>query len=621
MPIFKHRRLIRFLGLTGLYSLVSFFAFVSAYLVRFDGDIPGHYLIQLRHIVALVIFVQTCSLAATGQCSVLPSYFSLVDLRMLVLTNFISCFLLFATASLSQIGIPRGVMFLDMVLVTVGVATARAALRFLGERRRARKDANSISKGVVWPTAIVGAGDAGAAIARELLNKPSLRLKPVVFFDDDPMKWHQRIHGIPIAGRPEILRETNWQTVLRKVIIAMPGASSSRLGEIARLAAEAGMPSDTIPALDQLVSGRVKVAQLRPVQIEDLLRRSPVILDQIGIQGFIRGQVVAVTGAGGSIGSELCRQIFNHGPRVLILIDRSEVQLFQIEQELIGYGARGVILALVADVTDANRIREIFQQHRPAAVFHAAAHKHVPMMESQPGEAIRNNSIGTANLARLAHQFGVGRFVLISTDKAINPTNVMGASKRLAEVFLQAFSAAKPSPTRFMAVRFGNVLGSSGSVVPIFQKQIAAGGPITVTHPEVTRYFMTIPEAVGLVLQAGAIGRGGEIFVLDMGEPVKIVDLAAQMIELSGLRAGEDIEIQFSGLRPGEKLFEELSHHKERLTETGHPKIFRFVCEPTDLSHVEAFFNEIQPQINNIEPNEIKRLVQRLVPEYRPYLQ
>ncbi len=620
MPIFKHRRLIRFLGLTGLYSLVSFFAFVSAYFVRFDGDIPGHYLIQLRHIVALVIFVQTCSLAATGQCSVLPSYFSLVDLRMLVLANFISSFLLFATASLSRIGIPRGVMFLDMVFVSVGVATARAALRFLGERRRARKDGNSISKGVVWPTAIVGAGDAGAAIARELLNKPSLRLKPVVFFDDDPMKWHQRIHGIPIAGRPEILRETNWQTVLRKVIIAMPGASSSRLGEIARLAAEAGIPSDTIPALDQLVSGRVKVAQLRPVQIDDLLGRSPVFLDQIGIQGFIRGQVVAVTGAGGSIGSELCRQILNHGPRVLILIDRSEVQLFQIEQELIEHGARGVILALVADVTDASRIREIFQQHRPAAVFHAAAHKHVPMMESQPGEAIQNNSIGTANLARLAQQFGVGRFVLISTDKAINPTNVMGASKRLAEVFLQAFSAAKPSPTRFMAVRFGNVLGSSGSVVPIFQKQIAAGGPITVTHPEVTRYFMTIPEAVGLVLQAGAIGRGGEIFVLDMGEPVKIVDLAAQMIELSGFRAGEDIEIQFSGLRPGEKLFEELSHHKERLTETGHPKIFRFVCEPTDLSQVEAFFNEIQPQLNNIEPNEIKRLVQRLVPEYRPYL-
>jgi FlaA1/EpsC-like NDP-sugar epimerase len=346
-----------------------------------------------------------------------------------------------------------------------------------------------------------------------------------------------------------------------------------------------------------------------------------VLLDQAGIRSLIRDQIVVVTGAGGSIGSELCRQILNHAPRSLILIDRSEVQLFQIEQELIERGARGVIVALVADVVDTVRIREILQRHRPDALFHAAAHKHVPMMESQPGEAIRNNSLGTANLARLAHECGVGRFVLISTDKAINPTNVMGASKRLAEIFLQAFSAANPTPTRFIAVRFGNVLGSSGSVVPIFQKQIAAGGPITVTHPEVTRYFMTIPEAVGLVLQAGALGQGGEIFVLDMGEPVKIVDLATKMIELSGYRAGEDIEIQFSGLRPGEKLFEELSHHKEKLTETGHPKIFRFVCQPPDLLQVEAFLSGIQLQLNNAEPSEIKLSIQLFVPEYRPYLQ
>jgi FlaA1/EpsC-like NDP-sugar epimerase len=476
-------------------------------------------------------------------------------------------------------------------------------------------------KGVARSTAIIGAGDAGAAIARELLKKPSLRLKPVVFFDDDPLKWNQRLHGIPIAGKPELLRETKWQTQLRKIIIAMPSAPASRLGEIARLAAEAGIPSDIIPALDQLVAGRVKFAQLRPVQIEDLLRRSPVLLDQAGIQSLIHDQVLVVTGAGGSIGAELCRQIVNQAPRSLILIDRSEVQLFQIEQELIERGARGVIVPLVADIADPARIREIFQRHRPAAVFHAAAHKHVPMMENQPGEAIRNNSLGTANLARLAHECGVGRFVLISTDKAINPTNVMGASKRLAEIFLQAFSAANPSPTRFMAVRFGNVLGSSGSVVPIFQKQIAAGGPVTVTHPEVTRYFMTIPEAVGLVLQAGTLGQGGEIFVLDMGEPVKIVDLASQMIELSGYRAGEDIEIQFSGLRPGEKLFEELSHQKERLTETGYPKIFRFVCQPPDLSQVEVFLSRLQRQLEDAEPSEIKRTIQEFVPEYRPYLQ
>jgi FlaA1/EpsC-like NDP-sugar epimerase len=621
MHIAKRCRLYRFVALFGLYSVVSLAAFSAAYLVRFDGNIPSQYIVQLGEASVWVVLVQTCVLVAMGQASVLPTYFSLVDLRILLISNALSCLLFFAAAALLGAGIPRGVMILDMVLLTGGVTTARASLRYWGERRRSRQVAYHALKGVIRPTAIVGAGDAGAAIARELLNKPSLRLKPVVFFDDDPLKWHQRLHGIPIAGKPELLRETRWQMQFRKMIIAMPGASASRLGEIARLAAEVGIPSDTIPALDQLVAGRVKITQLRPVQIEDLLRRSPVLLDQSGIRSLIRDQVVAVTGAGGSIGAELCRQILNQAPRSLVIIDRSEVQLFQIEQELIERGGRGVIVPMVADIADPVRMREILQRHSPDALFHAAAHKHVPMMESQPGEAIRNNSLGTANLTRLAHECGVGRFVLISTDKAINPTNVMGASKRLAEIFLQAFSVANPNPTRFMAVRFGNVLGSSGSVVPIFQKQIAAGGPITVTHPEVTRYFMTIPEAVGLVLQAGALGQGGEIFVLDMGEPVKIVDLATQMIELSGYRAGEDIEIQFSGLRPGEKLFEELSHHKERLTKTDHPKIFRFVCHPPNLSEVEIFLSQLQLQLNNVEPSEIKRSIQRFVPEYRPYIE
>jgi FlaA1/EpsC-like NDP-sugar epimerase len=621
LPITHRHRLPRFLFLIVLYALISCASWLAAYFIRFDGDIPRHYIEQLQHAVGWVIFVQTFVLTAMGQANVLTAFFSLVDLRVLLFSNALSCFLFFGFSYFVGTGIPRGVMILDVVLLTGGVAFARAALRYMGEhRQRSRRVAEHSVKGVVRPTAIVGAGDAGAAVARELLNKPSLRLKPVVFFDDDPQKWHQRLHGIPIAGKPELLRGSKWQDLLRKIIIAMPSAPASRLGEIARLAAEVGVPSETIPALDQLVDGRVKVAQLRPVQIEDLLRRSPVLLDQAGIRSLISDQVVVVTGAGGSIGAELCRQILNHSPRSLVIIDRSEVQLFQIEQELIERGARGVIVPLVADVVDPVRIREILERHRPNALFHAAAHKHVPMMESQPGEAIRNNSLGTANLVRMAHECGVERFLLISTDKAINPTNVMGASKRLAEIFLQAFSAANPSPTRFMAVRFGNVLGSSGSVVPIFQKQIAAGGPVTVTHPEVTRYFMTIPEAVGLVLQAGSLGQGGEIFVLDMGEPVKIVDLATQMIELSGYRAGEDIEIQFSGLRPGEKLFEELSHHKERLMETGHSKIFRFVCQPPDLSEVEVFLSELQLQLINAEPSEIKRAIGRFVPEYRPYL-
>jgi FlaA1/EpsC-like NDP-sugar epimerase len=621
MPLLDKVRFVRFILLIAMYSAVSAVSFVAAYLIRFDSVIPSEYREQMICLMPFAVAAKTAILVVFGQANTLPTYFSLVDLRALTVGVAVSTIVTFIGSTFAGQHVSRGVIVIDFLLLLGGIASARAALRYIGERRRGVRRINQPSESAIRPTAIVGAGDAGAAIARELLNKPSLRLKPVVFFDDDPLNWHQRLHGIQIAGKPELLRESRWQMRLRKIIIAMPGASASRLGEIARLTAEVGIPSDTIPALDQLVAGRVKIAQLRPVQIEDLLRRSPVLLDQAGIRSLIRDQVVAVTGAGGSIGAELCRQILNQAPRSLIIIDRSEVQLFQIEQELIERGARGVIVPLVADITDAVRIREVLQRYRPDALFHAAAHKHVPMMESQPGEAVRNNSLGTANLARLSNECGVGRFVLISTDKAINPTNVMGASKRLAEIFLQAFSAAKPSPTRFMAVRFGNVLGSSGSVVPIFQKQIASGGPITVTHPEVTRYFMTIPEAVGLVLQAGALGKGGEIFVLDMGEPVKIVDLATQMIELSGYRAGEDIEIQFSGLRPGEKLFEELSHHKERLTETGHPKIFRFVCPPPDLSQVEAFLSELQFQLNNAEPSEIKRSIERFVPEYRPYLQ
>jgi FlaA1/EpsC-like NDP-sugar epimerase len=611
----------QFLLLGVLYSVVSFAAFTAAYYIRFDGNVPREYIDQMFQIVGWAVVAQAGVMVVTGQASVLPTFFSMVDIRALLFFNSLSSLMLFATTALVGPRIPLGVVILDLILLTGGVVTARAGLRYWGECQRSNRLREQAVNGVTRLTAIMGAGEAGAAVARELLNKPYLRFKPIVFFDDDPQKWNQRLHGILIVGKPELIREAKWQMQLRKVIIAMPGATTARLGELARLTAEVGVPSDTIPALDQLVAGRVKIAQLRPVQIEDLLRRSPVLLDHAGIRSLIRDQVVVVTGAGGSIGAELCRQILNKAPRSLILIDRSEVQLFQIEQELIERGARGVIVPLVADVVDTVRIREILQRHRPDVLFHAAAHKHVPMMESQPGEAIRNNSLGTANIARLAYECGVGRFVLISTDKAINPTNVMGASKRLAEIFLQSFSAANPNPTRFMAVRFGNVLGSSGSVVPIFQKQIAAGGPITVTHPEVTRYFMTIPEAVGLVLQAGALGQGGEIFVLDMGEPVKIVDLATQMIEMSGYRAGQDIEIQFSGLRPGEKLFEELSHHKERLTETGHPKIFRFICQPADLSQVELFLSELQLQLNNAQPSEIKRSIQQFVPEYRPYPQ
>jgi FlaA1/EpsC-like NDP-sugar epimerase len=359
---------------------------------------------------------------------------------------------------------------------------------------------------------------------------------------------------------------------------------------------------------------------LRGVEIEDLLGREPISLDKKNIAHYLKGRVVFVTGAGGSIGSELCRQIAHFKPARLLLLDQSEVQLFQIEQELIECGDGPILQPLVGDIVDEQRLHQIFRCFQPQVIFHAAAHKHVPMLEHQPAEAIKNNTLGTAQLARLAQQYGTERFVMISTDKAINPTSVMGATKRLAEIYVQALQSTGPHRTRFMAVRFGNVLGSSGSVVPTFKRQIAAGGPVKVTHPKMTRYFMTIPEAVSLVLQSGALGSGGEIFVLDMGKPIKILDLAKQLIELSGLKPGEDIQIEFAGLRPGEKLFEELQHEAENLAPTDHPKILRFISESPSLRWISAELAGLEKGLHALQPDQVKLLIKAIVPEYQPFL-
>jgi len=451
-----------------------------------------------------------------------------------------------------------------------------------------------------------------------------------------------------VVGRPEDIGRINGAATLAKAIIAMPSAPARRVQEVVKLFAKQGLKVETLPSIEELASGRVLTSRIRPVEVQDLLGRQAVELDSEGIRLSLVKRVVMVTGAGGSIGSELCRQIAAVNPARLLLVEQSEAALFLIEQELNEAGLGGVIVPLVADVLDRDRMQYIFDRYRPQVIFHAAAHKHVYLMERQPAEAIRNNAAGTRRLAELAAANGVEGFVLISTDKAINPTNVMGATKRLAELQLMALAAtaepvlgdppaapvasaaSSPSrapfdrrprehtgPTKFMAVRFGNVLGSSGSVIPIFKRQIANGGPVTVTHPEVTRYFMTIPEAVGLVLQSFVLGRGGEIFVLDMGQPVKIVDLARQMIELSGFRVGEDIEIVFSGLKPGEKLFEELQHHSEAYTPTAHPRIMRFTSRAiVALDDVRA----LEERLFQLDSNQLKGELKRLVPEYRPHL-
>jgi len=590
-----------------------------AYELRFDFNVgpvaAQERLVVLRWLVPL----QLVLLALFLQLSPLLGYFSTPDLVRMFYALLVSAAV--ATGLWLALGAPyappRSVIIIDSVFSLVGLSAARLAARTLRETMVSSAKARN---GPRLRVAIIGAGDAGAVLAHELFLKPGYGLNPVAFFDDDSHKWSSRVHGIRVLGPPEQIAREASRLDIQEAIIAMPSAPARRVGEIIRILHGSGLPCRTVPSRDQLANGQVRASQLRNVEVQDLLGRDRVELETENIRQLLRGRVVMVTGAGGSIGSELCRQIASYQPERLLLVERSEPHAFQIEQELIRSGCGPMIVPLVADILDARRMKEIFAQYTPQVVFHAAAHKHVPMMEHQPGEAIQNNSLGTAGLAEIAVAMGVGRFILISSDKAINPTSVMGATKRLAEMYVQALNAEFPDKTKFIAVRFGNVLGSSGSVIPVFQRQIAEGGPVTVTHPEMTRYFMTIPEACMLVLQSAAQGTGGEIFVLDMGKPIRILDLACQMIELSGLRPHEDIKIEFTGVRPGEKLFEELSHKKEDFVPTAHQKIFRFVSEPLRLEVIRQRLDSLRNQLHSKEANALRLMLHDCVPEYSPWL-
>ncbi len=618
-PLIKQVLSARSLVLLGFYGSWLSISLWLGYELRYDFVLTPALWLEMWNHLKWIVPVQLLLLVVFGQFSGLLSYFSIPDLRRLFYASSAASGVVLVDwySSAGYNAPPRGTILVDFVLAFMGLATIRLAFRLVRERflspqsrtnRRARR------------VGIIGAGDVGASLARELSSKRGLGLQPVAFFDDDKNKWHSRVHDIPVVGRPEDLLNQQLNLELEEIIIAMPRASGRRIREVIGIIQQARLKFTTVPAIDELATGKVKATKLRAVEIQDLLGREPVQLETDNIRQLLTGRVVMVTGAGGSIGSELCRQIASFNPQRLLLVERSEVQIFQIEQELVELGYGGVILPLVADVLDLPRMRYIFDRFAPAVVFHSAAHKHVPMMESQPAEAIKNNIQGTCNLAELSAEYRVDRFVFISTDKAINPTNVMGASKRMGEIFLQALYANRPDGTKFIMVRFGNVLGSSGSVIPIFNKQIAFGGPVKVTHPDVTRYFMTLPEAAGLVLQSAAQGSGGEIFVLDMGRPVKIVDLARQMIELSGLKPEEDIAIEFVGLRPGEKLFEELSYQGENISPTQHPKIMRFVSQPRSMEEVRETLTQLTREMHQAEANQLKMMLKKAVPEYQPYL-
>ena len=443
------------------------------------------------------------------------------------------------------------------------------------------------------PTLIVGAGAAGTLLVRQMLMHPKMRMMPVAFVDDDPEKQRKDIYGVRILGTTKDIEKIVQHMGITKVVIAMPSLPNKKLNEVYDVARKTGAECVILPNIDEVMSGNLHVQQLRNVEIEDLLGRDPVELDQTLIEKQLRGKRILVTGAGGSIGSEICRQVSSFRPKELIILGHGENSIYQLNMELLGkYAEHFRITPVIADVQDRKRIFEVMEKYRPDVIYHAAAHKHVPLMEINPREAVKNNILGTRNVAEAANHAKVKTFVMISTDKAVNPPNIMGATKRLCEMIVQDM-ATKSDSTKYVAVRFGNVLGSRGSVIPLFKKQIAKGGPITVTHPDIVRYFMTIPEAAQLVIQAGSLARGGEIFVLDMGKPVRIVDLAKNLIRLSGY-SEDDIEIKFTGLRPGEKMYEELLNEGEINPKQIFPKIHIGIADNSKIDRVYDFIEKFE---------------------------
>ncbi len=505
---------------------------------------------------------------------------------------------------------PQSVFLLDLGMTVAVVCGARIIVRLYYEEVRP------------VPTTgrrhclIIGAGDTGEALLREILRMPVDRYNVAGFLDDDPARQGSLIHGVPVLGPVSEVRRFCARHEIEELLIAIPNLPQKRLRKLVEEVQGLNVRLRTIPAMEAVIEGRVTVSQIRDVDIKDLLGREQVELDTAGIRDLLHGQRVLVTGAGGSIGSEICRQVLKFGPAKLVLLEQAENPLFEIDRELARLSPDIPRRCCIADICDARRLDGIFAEEQPAVVFHAAAHKHVPMMEINVGEALKNNILGTKTVADTARRHGVSRFVMISTDKAVNPTSVMGCTKRVAEMYIQQLR--QDSATQFMTVRFGNVLGSSGSVIPIFQKQIAAGGPVTVTDANMTRYFMTIPEASQLVLQAGTMGQDGDIFVLDMGEPVKIVDLAREMITLSGLRPGEDIEIKIVGIRPGEKLYEELSVKGENMGRTTHEKIYVWRNRQEDWPRVCRLMEAIVADADRLTPTELKARLKEIVPEFQP---
>ena len=599
-------------GIAMLHDVIAAgLAWWLAYLLRFNFDLPAQFQDEMWSTLFWVVPLQVAVFMVFGLYRGIWRYASVFDLRRILFAVIAATALIPLILGLFRVQaiVPRSVLVIDPLLLLLAMGGSRLLYR-LWKENLLYGDFHLHGE----PVLVLGAGSAGIGLSKELAR--STAWHQVGFLDDDVNRQGRTINGLKVLGKLDSLPHWVQRFDVSQVIIAMPSVSHQVRKHVVELASSCGVKTLTVPSFDDLLSGRVAISTLRAVELDDLLGRDPVQLDDAGLLELLTDKSVLVTGAGGSIGSELCRQIAHFLPQTLLLFEASEFALYNIEQELTRTFPQLKIVCLAGDVRDEARIEQVFVEFKPAVIFHAAAYKHVPMMEQQNAwQAVRNNVFGTWCVASSAQRHGVEKFVLISTDKAVNPTNVMGTTKRLAEMVCQGLQ--QDQGTRFVMVRFGNVLGSTGSVIPKFREQIAKGGPVTVTHPDITRYFMSIPEAAQLVLQAGLMGEGGKIFVLDMGEPVKIIDLAKDLIRLSGLKE-EDIKIEFSGLRAGEKLYEELLADSEHTLETPHPKLRIAQARNVDSAWVSELLEWVGTTQDVWCDNTVKQRLQQLVPEYVP---
>lgn len=600
-----------------LYDIMSvILSCALALLIRYEfhiAEVPEYFYVPVMRAMPLLVAVTIAIFWFLKLYNSLWAFAGETELQNLVIACVLSGVagvVILPFFKIEQQAVPQSFHFMYVFLLITLTFISRFSYRFLRsmKHRNANKN-NSVS------VMVIGAGEAGNIIIKEILNSHYSTMNLKCIIDDSQEKWGRYIQGIKVVGGRDRILEAVAEYDIDEIIIAIPSLSRQKLAGLLDICKETKCRLQVLPAIYQLVNGEVSVSKLRNVEVEDLLGREPVRVDMDSILGYVQGKTVLITGGGGSIGSELCRQIAAHHPGQLIIVDIYENNAYDIQQELKKTHPEMKLTVLIASVRNAERLNWIFKNYRPDIVYHAAAHKHVPLMEDSPCEAVKNNVFGTFNTAMAAALYHTQRFVMISTDKAVNPTNIMGASKRICEMIVQAFNSEYPD-TNFVAVRFGNVLGSNGSVIPLFKKQIAAGGPVTVTDPNIIRYFMTIPEAVSLVLQAGAYAKGGEIFVLDMGKPVRILDLAENLIKLSGYKVGEDIKIEFTGLRPGEKLYEEMLMDEEGLRDTANSQIH--IGKPLDIDR-DRFFSQLieLKKAAYVESPDIREYVKAIVPTYK----